>query len=114
MAGGTNPGSSVNDTVVANTCYQYRYVLTDNLTNTTTVTSSSVVKVIPSYATAVAATTGLVNWWRLTEATGTTATDTKSGNNGTYTGAPTQGVAGAIAGDTNGAVQLDGTDDTWR
>ena len=39
------------------------------------------------------------------------AADSKGPDNGTYTNSPTLNAAGAIAGDTNTAVQLDGVDD---
>ena len=40
------------------------------------------------------------------------AADSKGSNPGTYTNSPTVGVAGAIAGDANTAVQLDGVNDS--
>jgi hypothetical protein len=52
-----------------------------------------------------------VSWWRLGEAGGTSAADSKGSNTGTYTNGPTLGGTGAIAGDGNTAVQLDGTND---
>ncbi len=111
VTNGTNPTSPVVDAVTANTCYQYRYVVTDNVGNTDTVVGTSVVKVIASYATTVGATSGLVTWWRLGETAGTSAADSKGSSTGTFTNSPTLGVAGAIAGDANTAVQLDGTND---
>ena len=109
---GTNPAASVVDTVTAGSCYQYQYVVADNVGNTDTVVGTNIVKVIPSYATTVNATAGLLNWWRLGEATtGVAAADSKGTNPGTYTNSPTVGVAGAIAGDANTAVQLDGVND---
>ena len=42
----TNPvGTTYNDSLVMNTCYQYQYVVTDNLGNQATGTSANVVKV---------------------------------------------------------------------
>jgi hypothetical protein len=112
VTNGTNPTSPVADTVSVNTCYQYRYVVADNLGNTATVAGSSVVKVIPTYATTISGAAGLVNWWRLGEASNASpAVDAKGSNNGTYTNGPTVGVAGAIAGDSNTAAQLDGVND---
>jgi hypothetical protein len=111
---GTNPTSPVADAVTAGTtgtCYRYQYVVADNLGNQVTVTSPSVVKVIPTYSTAVDNTTGLVNWWRLGEGSGTTAADSQGSSGGTYTGGPTLGAAGAIAGDANTGIQLDGVND---
>ena len=50
-----------------------------------------------------------VSYWRLGETSGTTATDAKGVQNGTYTGGYTLGVAGALPGDPNKAVTLNGT-----
>jgi len=107
----TDPTSPVADPVSANTCYRYRYVVSDNVGNQTTVTGSATVKVIPSYATTIAGTANLQSWWRLGETTGNSAVDSKGSSHATYSGGPTLGVSGAIAGDTNTAVQLDGSDD---
>jgi hypothetical protein len=51
-----------------------------------------------------------VAYWRLGEAAGTLATDeTGNGHTARYEGTCRLGAAGAIAGDPNGAVELDGT-----
>jgi hypothetical protein len=47
-----------------------------------------------TYSTAILATTGLVSYWQLNETSGTTATDSKGTNNGTYTGGYTLGSTG--------------------
>lgn len=53
-----------------------------------------------------------VGYWRLGESSGTTATDESgNGNHGTYLGSPSLGAAGAISGDADTAVLLDGVDD---
>ena len=61
------------------------------------------------YAETLAATSGLVNWWRLEE-TGTVAADSKGTNAGTFTGGPTR-VAGLIAGGAGFARNFDGVND---
>lgn len=49
-------------------------------------------------------------YWRLGESSGTSAADASgNGNTGTYTGSPTLGVSGAIAGDSNTAVTFSGS-----
>jgi glucose/arabinose dehydrogenase/PKD repeat protein len=64
----------------------------------------------PSYRSAVLADAP-ATYWRLAE-TGPSAWDiTFNGNNATYNGGVTQGVAGALAGDSNAAIQLDGNND---
>jgi concanavalin A-like lectin/glucanase superfamily protein len=63
----------------------------------------------PSYANAVKADNPLV-YWRLGESSGTNAADASgNGRNGTYVGSPTLGAAGALSGDPNTAVSLNGT-----
>ena len=52
-----------------------------------------------------------VSFWRLGEAGGTTAADTAGGDPGTYAGGVTLGSSGALAGETDTAVTLDGTND---
>jgi len=51
---------------------------------------------------------GAVGYWRLGEASGTTAEDETGSYPGTYVGSPTLGVAGAIS-DGSTAVQFDGS-----
>jgi hypothetical protein len=111
VTNGTNPTSPVADAVAANTCYQYRYVVADNVGNQVTVTSASVVKVIPTYAATVTGTGNIWGWWRLGETSGTTASASSGSPNGAYTNGPTLGVTGAIAGDSSTAVQFDGNND---
>ncbi len=62
-----------------------------------------------SYAAACLAT-GPVAYWRLGEASGTSAADaTGNGHTGTYVASPTLGVAGALTGDSDTAVTLNGS-----
>lgn len=64
-----------------------------------------------SYSSEVLADSPLL-YWRLGEASGTTATDSSgNGRHGTYSGSPTMGVAGLLTGDANTAVTFDGIDD---
>jgi hypothetical protein len=63
-----------------------------------------------AYRAAVLALTPVpVAYWRLGEASGTVAADEMEANDGTYVNAPTLGVAGALAGDVDTAVTLNGT-----
>lgn len=48
-------------------------------------------------------------YWRFGEASGTIAADELEANNGTYISTPTLAAAGALNGDTNTAVSLDGS-----
>jgi Cellulose binding domain/Concanavalin A-like lectin/glucanases superfamily len=116
--GAVNPASVYTDTAVSNgTCYRYRYVVTDNVGNTQTTTTTNVSMV--DFVGAVKATPGVYSYWRLGEALASSAMvddilairspDTvATRNNGAYGTSPTMGVAGAIAGDPNTAVQFDG------
>ena len=49
------------------------------------------------------------SYWRLGEASGATAVDIVGGHDGTYTGSLIYGVAGALPGDPNTAIQFDGS-----
>jgi hypothetical protein len=55
-----------------------------------------------------------VSYWRLGEAAGTSAADSKGTNTGTYTNSPTLGQAGPLAGDSDTAVQFDGSNDEMQ
>jgi hypothetical protein len=60
--------------------------------------------------TGLVAANAPVGYWRLGEASGTTAADSSgNGNTGTYTGAVTLGQPGALKSDSNTAVQFGGT-----
>ncbi|WP_104089582.1 LamG domain-containing protein [Cryobacterium sp. N19] len=105
ITNGTNPGSTpVSDTVSGGNCYRYQYVVADNVGNTVIAASGSVLKVTSSYFTTVSGTTGLLDYYRLGDAstsTSTTIADSKGSSPGTYYLSPTRGVTdSAIAGDT--------------
>src|SRR5437764_12574243 len=61
------------------------------------------------YSNAITTTPGLVSYWRLGESSGTAACDSWGSNAGTYQGGYTLGRLGALAGDSNTAVALDGS-----
>ncbi len=63
-----------------------------------------------AYGSRVLATPGLASFWRLGEASGTSAADSKGTNTGAYTGGPTS-VASLIVGNGNPARNFDGVDD---
>jgi hypothetical protein len=50
-----------------------------------------------------------LGYWRLGESSGTTATDRAGSANGTYSGGVTLGTTGAIGGDSDTAVDFDGS-----
>ena len=98
--------------MTAGFCYKYQYVVADNAGNTNTATSTNVVQVTAgtSYFNAVSGESGLLSYWRLGEGSAASPmADAKAINNGTYVNTPTVGVAGAMAGDSNTAVQFNGT-----
>ncbi|HEU5252502.1 MAG TPA: PKD domain-containing protein [Solirubrobacterales bacterium] len=65
-----------------------------------------------SYPSRVLGTTGLVSFWRLGDAGGSsTLVDSFGTSNATVNGSPTLGVTGAIAGDSDTAASFDGLDD---
>ncbi|HUA75225.1 MAG TPA: N,N-dimethylformamidase beta subunit family domain-containing protein [Solirubrobacteraceae bacterium] len=85
--------------------------LTDDhgLTTTKTVTITVLEQAPTNYATAVQNTPGLIDYYRLDEATGPTIKDSKGTSNGTITGG-TFGVAGAIT--PNTGLAFNGTSDS--
>jgi putative transposon-encoded protein len=62
-----------------------------------------------SYSSTILGESGLVSYWRLGETSGTTATDSKGSNNGTYTSGYTLGADGLIVGDSDKGVTLNGS-----
>jgi hypothetical protein len=62
-----------------------------------------------SYASAIGSTPGLVSYWRLGEPSGNPACDSFGSNAGSYQGGYSLGRVGALAGDPDTAVALDGS-----
>ena len=62
-----------------------------------------------AYSSTISSTPGLVGYWRLGESSGTTACDSTGQDNGTYQGGVTLGTPGAISGDPDTAITLNGT-----
>lgn len=60
------------------------------------------------YASAILGTAGLQDYYRLDEASGAVARDSKGARNGAITGGVTLGVPGALAGDADTAMRFDG------
>jgi hypothetical protein len=63
---------------------------------------------IPSYKSAVLGGPSLISYWRLGEASGTAAADSKGTNNGTYSGV-SLGLPGAITNDPDTAAGFNGS-----
>ena len=61
-----------------------------------------------SYSSLVAGTPGLVGYWRLGEASGSSACDVTGTNGGTYSGSALLGRGGALSGDPDTAVRFSG------
>ena len=98
VTGGTNPTSPLVDTVTAGTCYKYQYVVTDNVGNTDTATSTSV------------AHTPFGAYYAFNAGSGTSAVDS-SGNSNTGT---LQAAAGWTTGKVgSNALNLTGTSTSW-
>jgi YD repeat-containing protein len=64
-----------------------------------------------NYSQAILSTSGLRDYWRMGETTGTTFADSKGTSPATAVGGTTMGVTGAIAGDPDRAARFDGTND---
>lgn len=62
-----------------------------------------------AYQDIILAESSLVSYWRLGESSGTLADDAKSTNDGTYVATPTLGAAGALYGNADTAVTLNGS-----
>lgn len=116
ITGGTNPVSSpVADTVTGGSCYKYQYVVTDGVGNQHIATSAAVVQVTASYYDMVLATGGLLNYYRLADAGGGSASaiqasDVMSGTNGTLLTARAPDIGGAwsyLSGGTANTIQID-------
>ncbi|MET0558381.1 MAG: PKD domain-containing protein [Solirubrobacterales bacterium] len=83
--------------------------VTDNLGATGT--SSVVLNVQSNYSGTIAGTSGLADYWRLGETSGTSLADGVGGRTATTAGSPTLGVAGALP-DSSTAVSFDGSNDS--
>ncbi|MET0460764.1 MAG: putative Ig domain-containing protein, partial [Ilumatobacteraceae bacterium] len=68
LVNGTNPVSPVVTPITLGQCYKYRYLVTDNVGNLRTATTTSVVKARKTYANTVIGTPGLISYWRLGDA----------------------------------------------
>ena len=108
--GGTSPTTS--HTYAASGTVDTRLRLTDNqgATGTATLPVTITSGGVSSYGDAVLDTPGLVNYWRMGEASGPTFADSKGTSHATATGAAF-GVPGAIAQDPNLAGRFDGVND---
>jgi hypothetical protein len=110
--GTVNPVSPYLDSTVTNSkCYNYRYVLTDNVGNQLVATTANTAWV--DYAGAVKfETTGVISQLRLGDSSiggNTAAVDSVGSLNPTYTGGATLGTNGDPQNDPNTAVTLNGT-----
>ncbi|HEY7198104.1 MAG TPA: LamG domain-containing protein [Gaiellaceae bacterium] len=95
---------TANTPLTTGNSYAYTVTANDNASHSSGATSFSVT--IETYSEVIQATTGLVSYWRLGEAAGTTAADSKGSNTGTYTNTPILGQNGALAGDNNDSVRF--------
>jgi YD repeat-containing protein len=66
---------------------------------------------VSNYGDEVLDTPGLIDYWRLGEASGTTFADSKGANPATAVGGVTLGVPGGVPGDPNTAARFDGSND---
>ena len=83
--------------------------VTDN--NGATATTTRTISVRATYETAVRATAGLIDYWRLGETSGTSLADAIGGNTATARNGVVLGTAGNLTLDPNTATSFDGTND---
>jgi YD repeat-containing protein len=111
----TNAGASASTTHAFTTAGTVTVGLrvTDNggKTATTTLPVTIARGGVSNYGDEVLDTAGLIDYWRMGEASGTTLADSKGTNNATTFGGVTLGVPGGVAGDPNTAAHFDGSDD---
>ena len=84
--------------------------VTDNLGTTATITQTIVVR--GPYDTAVRATAGLIDYWRLGEKSGTNLLDSIGGKNATAVNGVSLGSSGNLTLDSNTAAGFDGSNDS--
>jgi YD repeat-containing protein len=111
----TNAGASATTTHAFTTAGTVTVGLrvTDNggKTATTTVPITVARGGVSNYGDEILDTPGLIDYWRMGEASGTTLADSKGTNSATTFGGVTLGVPGGVAGDPNTAARFDGSDD---
>ncbi len=85
--------------------------VTDN--NGATATTTVVVKVQSTYSGVVSSTSGLIDYWRMAETSGTTFADSIGARTATAQGGVTLGAAGALGNgkDSNPSASFDGSND---
>jgi PKD repeat protein len=96
----TSPGS-----------YEIKLRVTDNAGNSSQTTRTVTVEQSDAgaYTSRVLATAGLIDYWRMSDAAGTTLTDVKGGANATVVGEPEFGIPSALPGGSDTAVSFNGT-----
>ena len=109
----TSSASSYTDSsVVGGTSYTYRVTAVDQANNESA--PSGTASATPTdcpYDDTVLATAGLVSYWRLGEATGTTAADAKGANHGSYVNGALLGQPNLLTCGPNTSVKFDGVND---
>jgi PKD repeat protein len=106
---GSSPTASTSYSTAGPVSVGLRVTDTVGKTATTTETVSVDGSGTGSYSARVLATAGLLDYWRMGDATGTTLADSKGAAPATLTGTPTLGVGGALTGDPDTAVGFNGT-----
>jgi PKD repeat protein len=106
---GTTPSAST--TFAAAGSYEVKLRITDNAGNSGQATRTVTVEQsgAGAYSSRVLATAGLIDYWRMSDAPGTTLADVKGGANATAVGAPEFGIPSALSGGSDTAVSFNGT-----
>ncbi len=106
---GTTPTAST--TLTSPGSYEIKLRVTDNAGNSGQATRTVTVEQsgAGAYSSRVLATAGLTNYWRMSDAPGTTLADVKGAANATAVGGPEFGIASALPGGSDTAVSFNGT-----
>jgi hypothetical protein len=109
---GSSSTNSYTDTGLTNgTAYSYRITARDHPGNESAQSASVSVTPRVPYVSQIIGTSGLLDYWRLNDTSGTTAVDSKGTSNGTYVNGVALNQPDLLANNTGPSVSLDGVDD---
>jgi hypothetical protein len=105
---GASPTASTSYSSAGSVTVGLRVTDSAGKTATTTATANIEASESGSYSSRVLSTAGLIDYWRMGDASGPSLADSKGGSPATVAGTPSFGAAGAVAGDADTAVGFNG------